>query len=305
MLYSEIFRSIQGEGVYTGVTTVWLRMFGCNLECNGFGQKDPTDPDSYILPYENIDLKNITVPEQLPVFPYGCDSSYSWSKRFKKLQRKGTPEEVASELHQLMYDNKTHIAFTGGEPMMKAAQKNIVKVIHEIKELFKTEHGYYGKKWNNNITNITFETNGTRKIEDVMMSQILHDSFTQETEYFFSVSPKIWSTSGEKDRICPDIVKGYQDACGTPNQYQGSKDPQGQLKFVCNGSDVSWNEIEHAVHEFREAGVIYPIWIMPVGATEESQNKDHVAKIAEETMDRGYNVAARVHCYIWGNEIGR
>ena len=304
MLYSEIFRSIQGEGIYTGVPTVWLRMFGCNLECNGFGQEDPTDPDSYILPYQEIDLKDITVPEQLPVFSYGCDSSYSWSKKFKKLQRKGTPEEVALELFQWMYDNNTHIAFTGGEPMMKAAQKNIIKVITEIKKLFKTEHGFYGKRWKNNITNITFETNGTRKIEDAMVAQIVHDSVTQETEYFFSVSPKIWSTSGEKDRICPDIVKGYQDACGKFDQYQGSKDPRGQLKFVCNGSDQSWNEIEDAIYQFREAGVEYPIWIMPVGATEESQNKEHVAKIAEETMDRGYNVAARVHCYIWGNQIG-
>ena len=305
MLYSEIFRSIQGEGVYTGVSTVWLRLFGCNLECNGFGQEDPTDPDSYILPYQEIDLTDITVPEQLPVFSYGCDSSYSWSKKFKKLQRRGTPEDVASELHQLMYNNNTHIAFTGGEPMMKAGQKNIVKIIKELKKLFETEHGFYGKKWKNNITNITFETNGTRQIEDVMVAQIMHDSITQETEYFFSVSPKIWSTSGEKDRICPDIVKGYQDACGKFDQYQGSKDPQGQLKFVCNGSEQSWNEIEDAIYQFREAGVKYPIWIMPVGATEESQNKDHVAKMAEETMNRGYNVAARVHCYIWGNEIGR
>ena len=304
MLYSEIFRSIQGEGVYTGVPTVWLRMFGCNLECNGFGQDDPTDPDSYVLPYQEIDLTDITVPEELPVFPYGCDSSYSWSKRFKKLQRKGTPEEVASELHQWMHDNKTHIAFTGGEPMMKAAQKNIVKIIKELKKLFETEHGFYGKKWKNNLTNITFETNGTRKIEDTMLAQIMHDSVSQETEYFFSVSPKIWSTSGEKDRICPDIVKGYQDACGKFDQYQGSKDPQGQLKFVCNGSIPSWREIEDAVYKFRDAGVVYPIWIMPVGATEESQNKDHVAVIAEETMNRGWNVAARVHCYIWGNQIG-
>jgi organic radical activating enzyme len=304
MLYSEIFRSIQGEGVYTGVPTVWLRLFGCNLECNGFGQEDPTDPSTYILPYQEIDLKDITVPEQLPVFPYGCDSSYSWSKRFKKLQRKGTPEEVAAELHQLMYNNRTHVAFTGGEPMMKAGQKNIVKIIKELKQLFKTEHGFYGKKWKNNITNITFETNGTRKIEDTMVAQIMHDSVSQETEYFFSVSPKIWSTSGEKDRICPDIVKAYQDACGTPDQYQGSKDPQGQLKFVCNGSLTSWCEIENAVKQFRDAGVVYPIWIMPVGATEESQNEDRVAIIAEETMDRGWNVAARVHCYIWGNQIG-
>ena len=305
MLYSEIFRSIQGEGVYTGVPTVWLRMFGCNLECNGFGQDDPTDPDSYVLPYQEIDLTDITVQEELPVFDYGCDSSYSWSKKFKKLQRRGTPNEVAYELFKLMHDSKTHIAFTGGEPMMKAAQKNIVKVIHEIKELFRAtnDYGYYGEKYNNAITNITFETNGTRPIIDELRNRIMADSIG-DVEYFFSVSPKIWSTSGEKDRICPDIVKGYQDACGKFNQYQGSKDPQGQLKFVCNGTDQSWDEIEDAVDMFRHAGVRYPIWIMPVGATEESQNKDHVSRIAEETMDRGYNVAARVHCYIWGNQIG-
>jgi len=285
MLYSEIFRSIQGEGVYTGVPTVWLRLFGCNLECNGFGQKDPTDPSTYVLPYQEIDLKDITVPEQLPVFPYGCDSSYSWSKRFKKLQRTGTPEEVANELHQLMYNNRTHVAFTGGEPLMKAGQKNIVGVMNTLADNFTVDNhrGY--------ITNVTFETNGTRFIEDVLRDEILARQNT--TEFFFSVSPKIWSTSGEKDRICPDVVQGY---------YGLSLN--GQLKFVCNGSEQSWDEIEDAVASFRHSGVRYPIWIMPVGATEESQNKDHVAKIAEETMDRGYNVAARVHCYIWGNQIG-
>ena len=286
MLYSEIFRSIQGEGVYTGVPTVWLRLFGCNLECNGFGQKDPTDPSTYILPYQEIDLTDISVPEQLPVFKYGCDSSYSWSRRFNKIQRKGTPKEVANELYQLMYDNRTHVAFTGGEPMMKAGQKNIVGVMNTLEDNFTVDNhrGY--------LTNVTFETNGTRFIEDVLRDEILARQNT--TEFFFSVSPKIWSTSGEKDRICPDVVQGYHGLS-----------LNGQLKFVCNGSEQSWDEIEDAVASFRHSGVYYPIWIMPVGATEESQNKDHVAKIAEETMDRGYNVAARVHCYIWGNEIGR
>ena len=64
------------------------------------------------------------------------------------------------------------------------------------------------------------------------------------------------------------------------------------------------SEIEDAIASFRHSGVMYPIWIMPVGATEESQD-EIAAKIAEQTMNRGYNVAARVHCYIWGNEIGR
>jgi 7-carboxy-7-deazaguanine synthase len=300
VLYSEIFKSIQGEGHYTGVPTVWLRMFGCNLECNGFGQDDPTNPDSYVLPYKDFDLINIKNVEDLPVWKYGCDSSYSWSKKFSKIQKRGTPEEVAKELYDMMYDNKTHIAFTGGEPMMKAAQKNIVKIIKEIKKLYKINNEY---KHQGNITNITFETNGTRPIEEVMRNEITGDSVMQDVEYFFSVSPKMFNTSGEKDAVKPEIVKGYQDACGQFNQYQGSKDPMGQLKFVCNGSDASWNEIEESIIKFRDAGVMYPIWIMPVGATEESQ--DEIAKeITIETMERGYNVAARVHCYIFGNQIG-
>ena len=40
--YSEIFYSIQGEGHYTGYPTLWLRLWACNLQCHGFGQKDPT-----------------------------------------------------------------------------------------------------------------------------------------------------------------------------------------------------------------------------------------------------------------------
>ena len=48
-LYSEIFHSIQGEGYYTGYPTLWLRLWACNLQCHGFGQKDPTDESTYIL----------------------------------------------------------------------------------------------------------------------------------------------------------------------------------------------------------------------------------------------------------------
>ena len=274
MLYSEIFKSIQGEGHYTGVTTVWLRFFGCNLECNGFGQKDPTDPSTYELPYLDIDLKDITKVEDLPVFAYGCDSSYSWSKRYKHLQKNETVEKVTSKLiNKLKHDN--HLAFTGGEPLLAAAQKNIVKILEHLVA--------YSK-----IPKITIETNGTRPI-----IPLLHNMITSlGTEFFFSVSPKIFGTSGEQDAIKPEIVEMY-------NRLSD----MGQLKFVCNGSEQSWDEIEHAIELFRYAKVNFPIWIMPVGATEESQH-DNAAMVAEETMERGYNVSARVHCYIWGNQIG-
>jgi 7-carboxy-7-deazaguanine synthase len=96
--YSEIFDSIQGEGHYTGRPTAWLRFFLCNLQCNGFGQDDPTDPSTFKLPYKDFDLIDIKRMEDLPVWEYGCDSSYSWSKKFKHLQRKGTATEIADKV---------------------------------------------------------------------------------------------------------------------------------------------------------------------------------------------------------------
>ena len=36
---SELFYSIQGEGRYMGVPSVFLRTFGCNFECSGFGME--------------------------------------------------------------------------------------------------------------------------------------------------------------------------------------------------------------------------------------------------------------------------
>lgn len=280
VLYSEIFKSIQGEGHYTGVPTTWLRFFGCNLECNGFGQDDPTDPSTYKLPYKDFDLINVKNVEDLPVWKYGCDSSYSWSKKFAKIQKNETCEEVAKRLYDQMYNENTHIAFTGGEPLMKAAQKNTVKILEEMDRLF-------GRK---RFTNITWETNGTRPLDPILHNYL--QSIEHTTEFFFSVSPKLWSVAGEKDGIQPDIVKQYHDFSDV-----------GQLKFVCNGTDEAWDEIEESILKFRKVGVEYPIWIMPVGATEESQ--DEVAKeITIQTMDRGYNVSARVHCYIFGNQIG-
>jgi len=294
--YSEIFTSIQGEGEYTGTPTVWLRWFLCNLQCSGFGQKVPEDPSTHVLPYEEFDISNIKRIEDLPVWSTGCDSSYSWAKKYRHLCPEGTAEEIADKLeeqlvsmhdkhptffneHSLQY---THFCMTGGEPMMKRTQTAQIELMNEF------------LRRNNVPMFITVETNGTQPLAEDMAQTIMQYVYSGG-EWFWSVSPKLLYTSGEQPAkaIKPEVVKSYQDIS-----------PRGQLKFVVSNRKEAWDELEATVKLFRDAGVVWPVWIMPVGATVEAQSDDDMRAVVEETIRRGYKVAARVHCYIWGNKIG-
>ena len=79
--------------------------------------------------------------------------------------------------------------------------------------------------------------------------------------------------------------------------------PKGQLKFVVGAQDREWEEMETVVEKFRDVGVDWPVWIMPTGARSEEQTAT-AGKVAEKAFKRGYNVAARVHVYLFGNAIG-
>lgn len=288
--YSEIFYSMQGEGKYTGEPTAWLRFFLCNLQCDGFGQSDPTNPDTYVLPYRNIKVEDYKRIEDLPVFERGCDSSYSWSAKFKHLQHKETAAEIAEKILDTIpyrkFANNIHMCFTGGEPMMKHAQAASVEVLD-----------YYDSQ-KQDIPSVTFETNGTQELTDDFVSYWANN---MSTELFFSVSPKLWTVAGEKREkaIQPEVVASYYDLSH-----------QGQLKFVCNGTEDSWNEIEEVARIYRNEGIRYPIWIMPLGGTLEGQKGEvggHIPAhvIADEALRRGYRVSARVHAYLWENIIGK
>lgn len=285
--YSEIFYSIQGEGPNTGVPTVWLRFFLCNLQCDGFGQDDPTNPDTYELPYKNIDVSRIKMIEDLPVFSKGCDSSYSWSAKFKHLQHRETASTIAEKLIALNPVNEwsevVHVCFTGGEPLLKANQANVIAVLDELLKRIPEDQ----------YLHITFETNGTQHLTEDMKAALEH----QRLVVTFSVSPKLFSVSGEKakDAIVPDAIFAY--GFYAYNLY---------FKFVLSDKDSAWDELETVLETFRE---VFPVrrdwvWIMPVGADEEGQMKVK-AKVADRALARGYRVSSRVHVDIWGNTIGK
>lgn len=290
-----VFESYQGEGHYSGIPSLWFRFFGCPLNCHGFGQKDPTDPSTFILPYQDFDVSAVKTMEDLPVWNYGCDSSYSWASKFKGLAHNDTHEEIARQLVELMRSRlnpkarfvgvhpiagpiNTHMCWTGGEPLMPKHQGDVVAIWKEWQAMVNAPRFQ------------TFETNGTQKLTDGF-----HDFFEfTPVETFFSVSPKLFTVSGEKAEkaIKPHIVAEYQ--------WLSS---HGQLKFVVGPEDRQWDELLLVIEQFRKAGVQYPVWIMSVGATVEGQH-DVQERVANRALLEGFNYTTRSHVEIWGNRIG-
>lgn len=300
VVYSEIFHSVQGEGSSTGQAQVWIRFHNCNLECRGFSQEDPTDKNTWILDYDDFansdQLIHLEKIEDLPVFPRGCDSYYSWHKSFKRFMFKDAPADVANKLKALTPENsfmnkfsqvKCGIAFTGGESMM--SQNAIVDILQHY-----IDTGDYP-------TEVTIETNGTKRLNETLHDFILDNASIMK--FTFSISPKLFHVTGEVPEKCiqPDVIKSYEDVTLYSND-QG-KSSSSYLKFVVNGNEGSWNDMYSAIKAYREVGVLLPVWVMPVGATQEQQELT-AGDIATRAIAEGFNVSARVHNYLWGNAVG-
>lgn len=294
---SELFFSFQGEGTFTGVPTLWLRSFGCNLECNGFGQTDPCDPSTWVLPSASFDVDTVNAVEDLPVWDKGCDSSYSWSRKYRHLIREMSAVEIVDAWQEMIKSPTNpkglmthpvtkqtyHICFTGGEPMMN--QGMIIDVLSEVRRRFYEQ------------IVVTIETNGTRPVKPEFKAFVNETHIVGDFCWFMSISPKLFSVSGEpNDRA----IKPEQIA-----QYLNLPLYDAQIKYVVNSN--AWYELTHVHQQIQTAcaNVVSPYtsWVMPVGATTEAQDQV-AADIAIEAMKQGFNVAARVHCYVFGNKIG-
>lgn len=278
---AEIFYSIQGEGRYAGVPSVFLRTFGCNFECRGFampkGEKttEPEDIASVVHLYNNY--------EDLPLANTGCDSYASWHPGFKHLSPTMEALEVVNKMEDLIPNNTwmqpdghdIHLVITGGEPLL-GWQRAYPELI--------------GQCQYNGLTNITFETNGTQRL-----TKDFYDWLTSiganVSLFTFSVSPKL-SCSGESwaDAIQPEIVAEYETV---GNAY---------LKFVVSTMDDVL-EVEKAVAEYQAAGFTGPVYLMPVGGTVDTYNLN-TKQVAQLAMERGYRYSPRLQVDIWRNAWG-
>jgi organic radical activating enzyme len=280
--YTEKFLSTQGEGVFTGVTSIFLRTFGCNFKCNSFGCSTPNvgyNPDVVKVIEKIDDYKTFN---ELPLVKTGCDSYSSVYPEFKRFSNKVTTSELAESFLDLLPErswihpvtgNDVHLVVTGGEPLLGWQRA--------YPELLKHGHMY-------NLRNITFETNGTQSLQPEFVEYMKFWGNHQSRKVTFSVSAKL-SASGEKweDAIKPEVVTSYQEI------------GQAFLKFVVM-SPAGFDEVDRAVKAYRDAGFTGLVYIMPVGGTVEEYHAN-MTPIADECLKRGYNFSPRLHCSLWGN----
>lgn len=291
--YSEMFMSVQGEGAYTGRLSVWIRMHKCNLQCRGFSQPDPTDKSTWTLEYDDFAKSDQLIAlqkiEDLPVFKSGCDSYYSWHPAFKRFMHEDTAADIATKFLELTpqksfmcqpANTDVHLCFTGGEAMIN--QDNIQAIIEEL-----IDGGDFP-------THITIETNGTQPLKPRFGAFVKMIREEHGIKVTFSISPKMHSVTGESMRktVKPEVVRAYESV--GYNCF---------LKIVINSDERSWKDMERAVKQYRDVGVTMPVYLMPVGATQEEQ-ESHAGELANKAIARGYHVSARVHNYLWGNAVG-
>ena len=276
---AELFYSIQGEGRYMGVPSVFLRTFGCNFKCEGFGMPKGELSDERNVIALKVD--GIGSYNSLPLVSTGCDSYASWDPRFKHLSPVLSTDSIANTIMDMLPHKRwedEHLVITGGEPLLGWQRA--------YPELLENPNMQA-------LAELTFETNGTQKLdpafyEYMMMEWVMERGYETLT---FSVSPKL-SVSGEKwdEAICPDVVAEYSSLGYT------------YLKFVVASQD-DIDEAQQAVDEYRKAGFVGPVYVMPVGGVESVYNMNS-RNVAEFAIKKGWRYSDRLQVPLFKNEWG-
>jgi organic radical activating enzyme len=100
------FYTLEGEGEYVGIPSVFFRLSMCNLTCKGFASEDS---------------------------PHGCDSYISWSVKNKMTFNEIFEYFESNKLVDKLRDGAI-FKLTGGEPMVQ--QKQLLKFIEAFIEKY-------------------------------------------------------------------------------------------------------------------------------------------------------------------------
>jgi 7-carboxy-7-deazaguanine synthase len=291
--YTEIFYSLQGEGKWAGVPSIFFRTYGCNFRCRKFGR-----PRDEIIEGHNPEVTDIIKLVQqdpdryrefkdLPLVTTGCDTYASIYPEFKRFNRQADVYTIADEIHALLpngtwdqdWSDQIHFIITGGEPFL-AYQQLYPTLLTLLRQ--------------RGLRDLTIETNGSQELYPEVRDYFFEEFTRHGRDYdrlTFSVSPKL-PCSGEswENAINPKVVKSYEMVGST------------YLKFVvATREDVA--DAERAVVEYREAGFGGPVYLMPAGGVPQVYNLN-TKEVANLALERGWRYSPRLQVSIWKNEWG-
>ena len=277
---AELFYSIQGEGRYMGVPSVFLRTFGCNFKCAGFGMpRGEMSHEATDIAATHTMIESFMKYEDLPLVSTGCDSYASWHPDFKDLSPMLTSEAIADRIMEILPQDHwkdEHLVITGGEPLL-GWQRAYPDLINNTKM--------------RDLKEITFETNGTQRLTPEFKGFLAKWNSVVGRELTFSVSAKL-PCSGEKweEAILPEVVCEYEEV-GTA-----------YLKFVI-ATEQDFADAECAIAAYRKAGFTGHVYLMPVGGVESvyALNNKNVALLA---MKNGLRYSDRLQVPLFKNEWG-
>jgi organic radical activating enzyme len=276
---AELFYSIQGEGRYMGVPSVFLRTFGCNFKCAGFGMpRGEVSHEATDIAATHTMIESFQKYEDLPLVSTGCDSYASWHPDFKDLSPMLTSEAIADRIMEILPQDHwkdEHLVITGGEPLL-GWQRAYPDLLDHPKMA--------------GLKEITFETNGTQKLTPEF-KEYLKDWNDWNRELTFSVSAKL-PCSGEKweEAILPEVVCEYEEV-GTA-----------YLKFVI-ATEQDFADAECAIGAYRAAGFKGHVYLMPVGGVESVYALNN-RRVADLAMKNGLRYSDRLQVPLFKNEWG-
>ena len=279
---SELFYSVQGEGRFMGVPSVFLRTFGCNFTCQGFGMpRGELSKEADKVAERAIEF---TEYKGLPLVSTGCDSYASWHPAFKDLSPMIEVDGLVNSIVDLLPNKEwqdEHLVITGGEPLL-GWQKAYPDLLSHPKM--------------SKLKEITFETNGTMRLTSAFkdfLTEWQRPALGENKwrEITFSVSAKL-PASGEpwKDAIKPKVVVDYENY------------GYAYLKFVV-ATEQDIEDALKATQEYRDAGFQGPVYLMPVGGVESVYSLNNKA-VALAAMKHGLRYSDRLQVPLFKNEWG-
>ena len=272
----EMFTSIQGEGIYTGVPSLFVRVSGCNLRCVFGNSRCDT-------PYSSFEAEK-------PI----CDNVNDATKKIADIFRRNPQIK--------------HLVITGGEPMLyanaiKELISNVDAELNNYSIIITIE------------TNGTLPAFGTWSKSELdydyvidlwSISPKLSTSVDYDNKYLTTEQRYMHDKTRINIKNLASYVKTVLNF--DIDEYEDNIPPQFQFKFVYTNED-SVKEIKTLLREIEkevdlEEGYLNNyVLLMPEGVNNEQL--DNISQeCVEVCMREGWRFCDRLHIRVWGDKRG-